>query len=532
MSIRSDILHKSIFVFAIRQALPHTLLSLAFVLVMMTTAARADILYLNPKGVEALSGKGIAQPHPDGRRYFIRGQIIVPRDDADRPTLKSPGTYFMFRPLGKGASQQLEWAWVLETRHQIDTLDDLRAIFSNRDKQFGSWAAAFNVLIAEADPNGTLGFKALMDGNPARAANRSNAQREGWFSQFLLRGPMLSSERTALVRAAKDKGPIDPLGYSPIDPLWQQQTPQSTMTMLIEAIARSEKHGEAEPGLLDACRAAARFLCETSYVPIEAETGPDGERAREIRTFVLGARATLLGYVESASADSLRIRLRRAAANASADALRHTLTEDELRLDVFNIARAAMNLLGALSTTRDEDKTRVVEALLSVADAVAIGSAAASLPPAISGEVQALAPRAMATLLALASASSGIPPERNSGFRIEMVTQLSRANSESQATTIADAILKSGVGSFREIATLIKGLFNIGLAAAATDRDPRLRAATQILKQLPKSPMSEDLRAALQKAINKEILELERRQENGSGGQQERRFLDLLQSNR
>lgn len=531
MIIRSDILHKPIFVFVIRQVLPHALLSLVFVFV-VTTTARADILYLSAKGVEALRGRGLAQPHPDGRRYFIRGQIIVPRDNADRPTLKSPGTYFMFRPSGKSSAQQLEWAWVLETRHQIDTLDDLRAIFSNRDKRYGSWAVAFNALIAEADPNGTLGFKAALERNALPASSKAVAPREGWFSQFLQRGPMLSSERTALVRAAKDKGPVDPLGYSPIDPLLQQQTPQATMTMLIEAIARSERHGEAEPGLLDACRAAARFLCETSYIPIEAETGPDGERARDIRAFVLGARATLLDYIESASADALRIRLRRAAANASADTLRHTLAEDELRLDVFNIARAAMNVLGALSTTRDEDKARLVEALLSVAVAPTNSSTAASLPPAISGEAQALAPRAMATLIVLASASSGSPPERSSGFRIELVTQLSSARSESQATAITDAILKSGVGSFREIATLIKGLFNIGLAAAASDRDPRLRAATQILKQLPKSPMSEDLRAALQKAINKETLELERRQENGSGGEQERRFLDLLKSNR
>ncbi len=101
---------------------------------LLTTAAFADILYLSPKGVEPLRGMGLAKQHPDGKRYFVRGQIIIQRDAADRPTLKSPGTYFLFRPSNKSATQQLEWAWITSTHYQIDTLDDLRGMLSNRDQ--------------------------------------------------------------------------------------------------------------------------------------------------------------------------------------------------------------------------------------------------------------------------------------------------------------------------------------------------------------------------------------------------------------
>jgi hypothetical protein len=506
----------------------------ALLSLLLTNLTFADILYLNGKGAEALKGSGLVKPHPDGRRYFVRGQIVILRDGADRPTLKSPGTYFLFRPQSQNSQPQLEWSWVVNIKHQIDTLDDLRSILSNRDKQYGNWQEAFKVLITEADPSSTLGLKVKLKGNAPPASSKSVAPREGWFSQFLLRGPLPASERTARVRAAKDKGPLDPLGYSPIDPLWQQQTPESTMTQLLEAIARAEKYGEPESGFLAACREAAQFLCETTLPPAEAETGPDGERARDLRAFALGARATLLSTLESAGTEAIRIRLRRAAASASpADALLVTNVEDELRLDVFDVAKAALTVLGELPMPQTEDKARVVEALFSVVAGYAVPATANGAPPlpqAVAGLQQEVGQKALATLISLASVSSAGGAERGFGFREEFVVQLSRAPSAGYAQAVSEAILKSGIGSFREIAQLVKGLFTLGTSLTRFDNDTRPRALAYLVNHLADSPLSESFRATVRSAIAKEIRDLEKRQEIGTGGESERRFLDLLRS--
>lgn len=173
------------------------------------------MLELSDLGVGALRKQELAvsRPHAGGRGFFIQGQIEVLREaTTDAPTLPDPRTYFMFRPLeghfqaagadGKphwtgGADLRFEWAWVKGvTYHDIDTLEDVRALSSNRDLRYCNGAEALLALLAELDPDGVLHLKTTV---PAVADDKV-LLREGWLSRYLLDGPLTADERTTLVQ--------------------------------------------------------------------------------------------------------------------------------------------------------------------------------------------------------------------------------------------------------------------------------------------------------------------------------------------
>jgi hypothetical protein len=486
--------------------------------VLLTTPVRADFLKLTPQGEVALRGRTLAKRSPDGRGYFVRGQIVIPRDATDRPTLKSPGTYFMFRPFQSSSEQRFEWVWVAAvTYHEVDTLDDLRGILSNRDRQYTNWDEAYKALLLEIDPTGTLGLKSVVQGGPPKVLNATIVPREGWLSRLLISGPQSSAARVALVRTLKERNPEDPLGYSPVDPLLLGEVaPEKTLAALVEAIARSEKYGEPEKGLLSASRAAAIFICDTIYPAPEAETGPDGEKARLILTFVDRARAALLGFIESANEDAVAIRVRRSR-SYTADPLRYSPAEDEQPLDVYDMAKAAIKVLGDLPTQRSLDNARVVEVLIGLA----------------SNESTATAKQALTTLIDLSSIFSRDGKKRPPDYRLattyraELLLQLSGASSSERSKPAGLALLGAGLGSLSEVALVVDGLFNAGLSIQSQN-DPRLATVAYVLKNLAKAPMDEGIRGPLQSYINRRVSELEKRQDIGTGGLTERRLLDQL----
>ena len=129
------------------------------------------------------------KPHANGRGQFLQGQIIVRRDDADRPTLPNPRTFFILRPLPECRSTaapeqdqadrdaenpfnvKLQFTWTRGMTRHVDTLDDVRRMISNRDLRYRNGAEAFDALLAE------LGLK-------KRRARRHGAERGAPFVGF------------------------------------------------------------------------------------------------------------------------------------------------------------------------------------------------------------------------------------------------------------------------------------------------------------------------------------------------------------
>src|SRR5256885_2167001 len=122
--------------------------------------AKADWLEVNPAGLPAIqkferdNGLSLLVQHRDpkfGGGHFIRGRVLRvnpdPRydDGSDRANLQEPAKYFWFRPMDGNYVPKpkphwvpsnifrFDWRWVRSIRHEIDTLDDVRSIVSNRD---------------------------------------------------------------------------------------------------------------------------------------------------------------------------------------------------------------------------------------------------------------------------------------------------------------------------------------------------------------------------------------------------------------
>lgn len=505
----------------------------------------ADTIMLSPAGVAAIRGKSRASPvrSADGKHELAHGRVVVFRDAQDLPTLPNPSRFFAFQPRNKRAdgrqtwsftaAEKWEWSWVLATHHTIDSLEDLRDMISNRDKRYGSVKDALVALRADIDPTGSLG---LRDGSGAPVVTNPRIKpREGTVSRDLI-SPETHEERRALIKEARSQ-PADPLGYSPIDPLFGGgETPEFAIEKLVDAIARARKYGQPENGLLASCLAVARFFTEDLFVSEEKENGPDGETASRIRGFVFRARAAVLSYIEDVSPQGVAIRLERQAAQAGslADALRHTQPDDDLPLDVFELARTALEVVGGMINPRNEDRVRVVEALLSLASGRADfrGRDAVALPPEIQSRQEVVAQQAFETLIKLSAAPTPGKEDTGAYFRPEILRFFGSSYAkDSYAKTAREVLVRSGVGGEREIGPLVNDLINLGLTAAQEPSDPRL-AAIYVLKQLPANIRDERLRQRFQARINEQLDQLEERRRAGTGGPAESRFLELYRRTR
>jgi hypothetical protein len=551
--------------------------------------ARADILLLNDKGVAALKASGFAAPSADGRGYVAQGQFIVPRNAADLPTPPEPAAYFLFRPLqqsfhSEGAKpswqnstpQKWEWAWVKGvTHHHFDALDDVRDMLSNRDKRFGGWEESTEALLADLDSSGALGLKTAA---PA-PQNKSVVPREGWLSRYLVVGPMTPQERIEMVTRARSRPKEDPLGYSPLDPLLWMVTPESTVSGLVEGIARCAKYGEPEPGLTEACRHAAAFICNALYVPrekAEAKAGSSNsnsvppvvipplalpfaqpvipglpkipaplggpapantlaEKAMRIRAFHLQARAALFNHLDAASPQAIAIALAQST-SAVADPLRTTMPDDALPLDFMDMAQAALQVTESLAVAREEDQAQLVNALLGLAGGRSDFRGTGAKTPAEVKPLDAkllqredeLGKQAFQVLVHLAAAQ---PPDKDDvagGFRAELLNAISAAIGEeartSEATAARESLVLCGIGSAAEIKPLVEGLVSIGYRSDDA-QDWHRDDAVYILKRLPQHVPDEKLRNVLQNAIADQLQELKERQKLGTGGRGEKYFL-------
>lgn len=537
---------------AMLRTLP-VLLGISLIL-LMASPVFADILWISPAGVTALQSSGLLKPRPDGKGFYARGRIIIQRDAADQPTLRSPFKYFMFEPYkgpnnAYGPARQLEWAWVSSTQQEIDTIDDLRAILSNRDKQFGNWEAAFKHLMAEIDPNDTIYQSRLKGGRGPQTANSGTLLREGHLSRDLINGrPPTLAEMKAYGEKQRARPVGDPLGYSPIDPLYSPSLldPRGAITTLVEAIARAEKYGEPEKGFLDAARRVARYICEDLYPPPESLSSPSRDKAIFILSIVSNARGSLFGLASGGDPNRLSDRLSRPGkfGNSLNDKLLFTRgylqVDDSLAINVLEAAKAAVEVMGDLRTRHEQDEGTLVSTLLHVASGRAgfqslrgqtdfdAGFHASRLPAEVKPSEDSLGQLAFDTIIALAA-----PPRDQGQFANQITEDLASPDSGVKAA-VREAVIRASIGKVADVARLIDSYWGIGLSAMSAMESkvdgalPISVVASDVLKRAGPAIKDPTLRTLYQQYLAKKIEQFRRRQEVGSGSTSERHWLDLL----
>jgi hypothetical protein len=517
----------------------------------------ADIFWVSPAGVTALQPSGLFRSRPDGKGFYLRGRIVIQRDSADQPSLKFPVKYFMFEPYKSantyGAARQLEWAWVASAKQEIDTLDDLRSILSNRDKQYGSWEAAFDELIVEIDPDDTIYHVRLKGKVAPQVVNSGIARREGYLSRDLISGHQVNTgeKQAYLYKKQHGMSPLDPLSYSPIDPLLRSDNGRNTIVELLEAIARAEKYGEPEIGFLEAARQVARFICEDVYPPPDALSGPSKDKAIFILANVANTRNALFGAAVDTDPDRLSDRLTKPGKFGSSlnDKLLYTNSyiqvDDALAINVFDVARAAIEVMEGLRTRREQDEGELVRTLLFAAsgrsdfqsirgqadfDAVlrARGYHASQLPAEVQPMEDSVGKLAFDAIIALAAA-----PRDRGQFAAELTENITDPDSGVRAAA-SEAVIQAGIGKATDITKLIDSYWEIGLSGMdSMDRKvdgslPRTVAAINVLKRAGPAIKDPGLRTLYQQYLTKKTKQTEKRVEVGTASREERRWLDLL----
>jgi hypothetical protein len=484
---------------------------------MVVSPSFADKLRLRPAGVAALQGTGLVINASDGRDPFVQGQMIVPRDDADLPTLKFPRKYFLFRPLekkGGGASlpeQRFEWAWVSSTELDFDTLDDLRAMFSNRDKQYGGWAKGFQALLAELDPQGALGLK---HGDLPPVANPRIVRREGWFSDFLLHGRLPDEELVKKRREASSRPTEDPLGVSFYMPQFQYLDPEHAMGLLLVGIARAQKYGEPEPGFLAAALEAAHFLIETLHIPLSKAKGQDEEGVKRISEYVSRSRWNVLGFILQVDVDTIP-------PTPTSAFFQYREPDDQLPLNRLDKALAGVSILDAplVNPLEHDHANGLVTALIGAAQLrrdILDPEARASLPPEQQMQLDAVGRRAFEVLLRSASVPAPGKPDLGAILRSEILAvvfgrhytaPLKKIPSDAKAATAA--LLEAGIGSNSEAELDVYGLTRENGTLVNGPEPSEVAWQVQTLIGLLRAPKNLPYKPVLQRAIEERVTEIQ-----------------------
>jgi hypothetical protein len=509
---------------------------------MSASPVLADILWISPAGVTALQPSGLLKPRPDGKGFYVRGRIVIQRDAADQPTLKFPGKYFMFEPYKSGntygPAKQFEWVWVSSVQQETDTLDDLRAILSNRDRRYGTWEAAFKGLIAEIDPEDTIYQARLSGARPPSVTNASIVLREGPLPRDLINGRIPTSDEMKAYNAKLRSRPVaDPLSYNPIDSMATTSAPETVISVLIEAIARSEKYGEPEKGFLEAARQVARFICEDLYPPPQALSGPSRDKATFILAYAARARAALFSYASEGNPKRLSSRLSRPGQfdNSLNDKLLfargYVRVDDALAINILDAARAAVEVMGDLRVSREQDEGRLISELLHVASGRAEfqNLNTSKLPAELQSLEDPIAKLAVETMIKLGTSRA------DRGAFAAGITEEIVSGSSDAATGAAgvEIISRVAIGKPSDVARLIDSYWEIGLSAINTSDariDQRSFVARDVLKRTGPVIGDPNLRNLYAQYLSKKIQQFENRQRSGQGSAAEKRWLQLLKS--
>ena len=489
--------------------------------VLLAGSARADIIELSDEGVAALRSNHLVAPqaHANGKGWFLEGQIVVLRDETDQPVLPNPSKYFMFRPRpgsftatgpdGKPTPDakevRLEFAWASGIAQEIDTLDDVRGLISNRDLRYRSVAETLDALLADIDPQGLL---RLRKSSPA-VANATIVAREGWLSNFLINGPATRDERSAEMARLRAMPHEDPLSENPIDPRLWLTSGDAAMDGLLKTLARGAKWGEAEPGLQDSCRAVAHFIADSIFV-VPSDV-PAGARANAMRLakFATDARQILLRSARVGSVEQLSLPTRPGVTPPAARVV--TPPDSAQPITLLDEARVALEVLATCADQPDRPgEYEAIDTLLICAAGRSDFRAAGTqrpLQPEYAADCDAIGRRAFEILQAFVTVPPAGTPDRGAAFRAELRPWLVFFDDAATAHVARAALAGAGLGEDGEIAPLLDYLFQQALFAGPAQNDVRENLIF-VLKRLPAAIADAGRRERFQAEVDRRIDQL------------------------
>jgi hypothetical protein len=447
----------------------------------------------------------------------------------------------MIGPNKFGPARQMKWLWVTVAKPEIDTIDDLRDIISDRDMRYGSWQAGLLGLLAEADTGDTI-FHVRANGRVASQPNNSIFLSEGWLSRDLLAGntPDIAAMQAYVFKVQQTLPRTDPLSYRPTDPLLQRGGSRNVMGDLLQAIARAVKYGEPEPDFLDAARQTARFLVEDLYVPDDAMSGPARDKAAFIRYMATEARAGLNTSVQLIHARALQDRLSKPSrlGPAVSDKVRsensYLAYADTMPVTIFDVARAGVDVLGELKTAHEGDGgTRTVLRTL-------IGAAGErnnfralepsfSVPSEVSSPMDTVARAAYEKVIALttqqdAAAARAYRKDLLAQFFELLAYDADRIGTASSTAAAPQAVITAGVSGTAESVDYINQLWAVGLGLSSSN-SPKVDYVVRLLRQVNADPK---VRSTYNAYLSKMIRDFQERQKIGIGSADERKWLARL----
>lgn len=497
----------------------------------------ADVLKLSPAGVAAMRATGALVPTTDGG-FVVRGRIIVPRDAAGKLTLRDPYDYFMFEPMTGpnryGPAKRMEWRWLGQRKMELDTIEELRGIVSNRDQKYGSWQAAFDALRKEIDTDDSIFHLRARGGAAASGVGGGVEQWEGWLSRNFIAGHVPGEEEIKAYQTKLRNMPRgDPRGMRPTDPLFQVGTGGSTVGHLLEAIARAEKYGEPEPGFLEAARAVAKFISEDLYPAPDAQSGPSRDKAMFILQFVSEARMGLLSLVPLYP-NLLEMRLQQPSrfGNKPEDHFRvdssYIPFNDVLAINQFDVAKAAVGVASQLTSPREGDggNDMVLDKLLVAASGRADFRAhdpTVRLPAELTPMIDQVGKLAFDKLLELTRTHDHYRKRLIPVFLSKSQVDPATTGTPSLMAAGTEAVVLTGVAKPSDVVLFVDAMWEMGLVYERSSQ-PWSANAASILQRVPNSSPA----AAgnlFRTYLAKRIRDFQKRQELGAGTPVERAWL-------
>src|SRR5579883_547293 len=524
------------------------------------------------------------------------GQLAFTGDKASDFNDK-PDQFFKFRPykwITQDASgkvswvdYEFEWKWVASVKNEVDTLDDLCEMMSWRcmgpngaDPTPATTKAGCRWVLTTLDPNNSLDLN-----NGGGQATQNNVH-EGYCSRYLLYGTpnqdatlsdadrvrAWGKERVARIKdCRKGTGPVGQYGafdykadaptynkgnvkYCPTDSDFWDDTPDNIIHQLVTTMARCKKaNGQGRAlypipyggALLDCSRTVAQFLCsDLAGVPVQDAT-QEG-KGKRIRAFAFRARAALLSILDGATPEKLKARRARSVQlrpnePALEAQLRVTPVDDEMPVDVFDLADAALDVLlmrdgSGLVKPYNDDMTRISQTLLRLASASSRFNqeGARNLWPQ-----DPLGEKALQILMALVDPQTqgNIPNAQQNAdsYREKVVNAMADATNQSYANAARYVLCLSNGADPAELQREVSALFEMAIGAGATppqsyyesppasgyytpasSNDPRQADAIATIKAL--AAKNGDAAAAVQAQLD----DLKKRQAAGTGSMDEK----------
>lgn len=510
--------------------------------------ASGDVIKLSPAGVTALRTTGIALPLTDASGYYIRGRIVVQRDAAGRLTLRDPGIFFMFEPMTAankyGAARQMRWSWVASSKQEIDTIEDLRAIVSNRDQKYGGLDAALIEILRQIDQDDSIYHTRSLKPAAGGTGNNSVFVTEGWLTRNLIAGaiPDLAEMQAYIARVQNSLPRTDPMSYRPNDPLLVQNGgTRETMIELLEAIARAKKYGEPEKGFLAAARRVAAFISDDLYPSEDSHSGPSRDRAGFFLNLAVEARRGLTTQIGFIRPQALTSRLARPSrlGNTLEAKLRversHIAFDEPMPITIFDVADAAVVVAGGYTLPRSADggSEEMLRSLLFAASgrsdlrAVETGT---SFPGEVTSMANALGKNAFDVVVGLARDKTDPAAAFHRRLLIAILCDTlamslkDRAGDPSLVAATTQAMIETGISGSVEVVMFVDALWDTGIALVANER-PWTTYAVKALKGINVDPAS---RATYDRYVSKRINDLKQKQDAGGGSPEERRWLERL----